>query len=178
MRKYETEKDNLAAERRDLLLTLPDFIEDLKTEVIYEDSQIWKADFKNPIGAILKQKRDKEQLSANNIPAKKNNDAKRPKYEVLDAVPDEVILEAIERIVDPQTPQTKNEVVFPVNSSRDESAKAEESRQEIQFRIVGNSLTEKISQNTMLWLLGLQSVFSHQLPDMPREYITHLVFDS
>lgn len=177
MRKYETEKDNLAAERRDLLLTLPDFIEDLKSEVIYEDSQIWKADFKNPIGSILKQKRDREQLTANNLPMKRMNDTKRPKYEVLDAVPDEVILEAIDRIVDPQSP-VKNEVVFPVNTSRDESAKAEESRQEIQFRIVGNSLTEKISQNTMLWLLGLQSVFSHQLPDMPREYITHLVFDS
>lgn len=178
MRKYETEKDNLAAERRDLLTSFPDFIKDLTTEVIYEDSEIWKSDFKNPIGTMLKQKRDKEQLSANNIPAKKVNDTKRPKYEVLDAVPDEVILEAIDRILDPQAPQSKTEVVFPVNSSRDESAKAEESREEIQFRIVGNSLTEKINQQTMLWLLGLQSVFSHQLPDMPREYITHLVFDS
>ena len=30
----------------------------------------------------------------------------------------------------------------------------------------------------MLWLIGLQNVFSHQLPRMPKEYITRLVFDS
>ena len=29
----------------------------------------------------------------------------------------------------------------------------------------------------MLWLIALQNVFSHQLPRMPKEYITRLVFD-
>lgn len=29
----------------------------------------------------------------------------------------------------------------------------------------------------MLWLLGLHNVFAHQLPGMPREYISQLVFD-
>lgn len=29
----------------------------------------------------------------------------------------------------------------------------------------------------MLWLLGLHSVFAHQLTEMPREYISQLVFD-
>lgn len=28
-----------------------------------------------------------------------------------------------------------------------------------------------------MWLVGLQNVFSHQLPRMPKEYITRLVFD-
>ncbi|XKL59939.1 hypothetical protein PGB90_000955 [Kerria lacca] len=29
----------------------------------------------------------------------------------------------------------------------------------------------------MMWLIGLQNVFAHQLPRMPREYITRLLFD-
>jgi len=42
---------------------------------------------------------------------------------------------------------------------------------------VANSLTEKVPKQTMLWLIALQNVFSHQLPRMPKEYITRLVFD-
>ncbi len=38
-------------------------------------------------------------------------------------------------------------------------------------------LDEKVSKQTMAWLVGLQNVFSHQLPRMPKEYITRLVFD-
>jgi histone acetyltransferase len=30
----------------------------------------------------------------------------------------------------------------------------------------------------LLWLLQLQSMFSAQLPKMPKEYITRIVFDS
>lgn len=163
-------------ERRDLLLYLPGFIDDLKKEVIYEDSQIWDSNFKPPIGLTMKQKRDREQLSANIVP-KKPTDVKRLKCDDLDTVTDEMVIEAIEHIGDP-TYANKNEIVFPVNAPRDEGAKTEESRQEIEFRIVGNSLTQSVSQNTMKWLLGLQSVFAHQLPDMPRDYIAHLVFDS
>ena len=29
----------------------------------------------------------------------------------------------------------------------------------------------------MLWLIAIQNIFSHQLPRMPKEYITRLVFD-
>lgn len=64
-----------------------------------------------------------------------------------------------------------------VNPPRDEDAKAEEQRREIEFHIVGNSLTRPVSKQSMLWLLGLHSVFAHQLPRMPREYISQLVFD-
>lgn len=174
--KYEEEKDRLPPERRDLLIYLPGFIDDLKKEVIYEDSQIWDPNFKQPIGLMMKQKRDREQLSAN-VASKKAAEVKRLKCDDLDAVTDEMVIEAIEHIGDPSY-VTKNEIVFPVNAPRDEGAKTEESRQEIEFRIVGNSLTQPVSQNTMKWLLGLQSVFAHQLPDMPRDYITHLVFDS
>lgn len=57
-------------------------------------------------------------------------------------------------------------------------AKLEEASGTIEFFLVGNSLTQKVSKQTMLWLIGLQNVFSHQLPRMPMEYISRLVFDS
>lgn len=60
---------------------------------------------------------------------------------------------------------------------RDEVAKQEEAGGTIEFFLVGNSLTKRVSKQTMLWLIGLQNVFSHQLPKMPMEYITRLVFD-
>jgi histone acetyltransferase len=67
--------------------------------------------------------------------------------------------------------------VFPENAPRDEAAKQEERRGLISFHVVGNSLTQTVSKQTMSWLVGLQNVFSHQLPRMPKEYITRLVFD-
>ncbi|GAB6030513.1 Histone acetyltransferase kat2b [Chamberlinius hualienensis] len=63
------------------------------------------------------------------------------------------------------------------NFARDETARNEEKRGSIEFHIVGNSLTQKVSKETIIWLIGLQNVFSHQLPRMPKEYITRLVFD-
>ena len=47
---------------------------------------------------------------------------------------------------------------------RDESAKIEEKKGLIEFHCVANSLTEKVPKQTMLWLIALQNVFSHQLP--------------
>lgn len=67
--------------------------------------------------------------------------------------------------------------MFPENAPRDEAAKQEERRGLISFHVVGNSLTQKVTKQTMSWLVGLQNVFSHQLPRMPKEYITRLVFD-
>lgn len=56
-------------------------------------------------------------------------------------------------------------------------ARNEEANNVIKFYILGNSLTQKVSKETMMWLIGLQNVFAHQLPRMPREYITRLLFD-
>ena len=61
--------------------------------------------------------------------------------------------------------------------ARDEGARSEERRGLIEFHIIGNSLSKKPSRQTMIWLIGLQNVFSYQLPRMPKEYITRLVFD-
>lgn len=57
------------------------------------------------------------------------------------------------------------------------SPQLEERKGNIEFHVIGNSLTQKVSKQTMLWLIGLQNVFSHQLPRMPKDYITRLVFD-
>lgn len=170
--KCREDSDRMPPERRAMLAYLPKFLETLKNEVVNEESPIWDPNFKQPIGLMLQRKRDREQLSAN----AKKPETKRVKLEDADDLTDEIVLETINRLNDSSSTNIK-EVVFPVNAPRDEAAKAEEKRGDIEFHIVGNSLTNPISKQTMLWLLGLQSVFSHQLPDMPREYITQLVFD-
>ena len=67
--------------------------------------------------------------------------------------------------------------ILPEHAPRDEGAKQEEKRNAIEFHCISNSLTERVPKQTMLWLIALQNVFSHQLPRMPKEYITRLVFD-
>lgn len=66
---------------------------------------------------------------------------------------------------------------FENEPERDETPKLEEKRKIIEFHVIGNSLTEPVSKQTMLWLIALQNVFSHQLPSMPKEYISQLLFD-
>lgn len=63
------------------------------------------------------------------------------------------------------------------NAARDETARLEERRGIIEFHVIGNSLSQKSNKKILMWLVGLQNVFSHQLPRMPKEYITRLVFD-
>lgn len=63
------------------------------------------------------------------------------------------------------------------NQARDEGARMEEQQGVISFHVVSNTLSRQPSRETLIWLIGLQNVFSHQLPRMPKEYITRLVFD-
>lgn len=69
-------------------------------------------------------------------------------------------------------------MVFSENTpATDEAPKMEEKRNIIQLHVIGNSLTEPVPKQTMMWLIGLQDVFSYHLPRMPRTYITQLLFD-
>ncbi|GAB1301184.1 Histone acetyltransferase KAT2B [Apodemus speciosus] len=78
----------------------------------------------------------------------------------------------------PATLAVRDETNFlSAHSARDEAARLEERRGVIEFHVVGNSLNQKPNKKTLMWLVGLQNVFSHQLPRMPKEYITRLVFD-
>lgn len=72
-------------------------------------------------------------------------------------------------------PQQTN--LLSAHSARDEAARLEERRGVIEFHVIGNSLNQKPNKRILMWLVGLQNVFSHQLPRMPKEYITRLVFD-
>lgn len=63
------------------------------------------------------------------------------------------------------------------NCARDEAARTEEKKGIIEFHVVSNSLNRVVDNQELIWLIGLQNVFSHQLPRMPKEYISRLVFD-
>ncbi|KAJ9586226.1 hypothetical protein L9F63_020135, partial [Diploptera punctata] len=101
---------------------------------------------------------------------------RRVMQESVEDLPETTIAEIIATIDAPPN-MIGPEAVFPENAPRDETAKQEQLGGIISFHVVGNSLTSAVSQQTMLWLIGLQNVFSHQLPRMPKEYISRLVFD-
>ena len=67
--------------------------------------------------------------------------------------------------------------LFAVHGARDEAARLQEKRGIIEFHVISNLLHTEPSEKILLWLIGLQNVFSHQLPRMPKEYITRIVFD-
>ncbi|XP_051926558.1 histone acetyltransferase KAT2B isoform X2 [Hippocampus zosterae] len=99
---------------------------------------------------------------------------KRPR--VVGDIPMELISEVMATIADPATvPETS---LLSAHSARDEAARLEERRGVIEFHVIGNSLNQKPNKRILMWLVGLQNVFSHQLPRMPKEYITRLVFDT
>lgn len=101
---------------------------------------------------------------------------KRKNEETFEDLPDETVAEIVASINDTNY-MSGSDAVFPPNVPRDETAKMEESQKIIEFHVVKNSLTRPVPKQTMLWLIGLQDVFSHQLPKTPKEYITQLLFD-
>ncbi|KAL6257354.1 hypothetical protein P5V15_010930 [Pogonomyrmex californicus] len=101
---------------------------------------------------------------------------KRKSEETFEDLSDETVAEIVATINDPNYMRGPD-AVFPPDVPRDETAKIEESRKIIEFHVVGNNLTQPVSKQTMLWLIGLHNVFSHQLVRMPKEYISQFVFD-
>ncbi len=67
--------------------------------------------------------------------------------------------------------------LFQANIARDEAARLEERRGVIEFHVISNTVIRRPARQVLIWLIGIQNVFSHQLPRMPKEYITRLVFD-
>lgn len=66
---------------------------------------------------------------------------------------------------------------FDDQVSRDHTAKQEEKKGTIRFQLIHNSLKHKPSDDHLLWMLELKQIFSRQLPRMPVDYITRIVFD-
>ncbi|XP_041932880.1 histone acetyltransferase KAT2B isoform X2 [Alosa sapidissima] len=102
-------------------------------------------------------------------------DCKRAR--VIGDIPMELINEVMSTITDPSAMLGPEPSLLSAHSARDEAARLEERRGVIEFHVIGNSLNQKPNKKVLMWLVGLQNVFSHQLPRMPKEYITRLVFD-
>ncbi|KAI6648798.1 Histone acetyltransferase KAT2B-like [Oopsacas minuta] len=62
--------------------------------------------------------------------------------------------------------------------TRESRAVEEENIGVIEFRIVFNNPNVAIDQEDIMRLVAAKSLFAYQLPKIPREYITRLVFDS
>uniref|UniRef100_A0A4W4DTF5 histone acetyltransferase n=1 Tax=Electrophorus electricus TaxID=8005 RepID=A0A4W4DTF5_ELEEL len=99
------------------------------------------------------------------------------KSRVIGDIPMELINEVMSTITDPTAMLGPETSLLSAHSARDEAARLEERRGVIEFHVIGNSLNQKPNKKILMWLVGLQNVFSHQLPRMPKEYITRLVFD-
>ncbi|KAJ0172618.1 hypothetical protein K1T71_011757 [Dendrolimus kikuchii] len=93
-----------------------------------------------------------------------------------DDVCERTVADIVATITDPNY-MCGPDALFQMQAPRDEAAKLEEQRKLIEFHVIGNSLTGAVNKQTMLWLIGLHNVFSHQLPEMTKEYISQLVFD-
>ncbi|XP_075982048.1 gcn5 acetyltransferase isoform X2 [Anticarsia gemmatalis] len=93
-----------------------------------------------------------------------------------DDVSERTVADIVATISDPNY-MCGPDALFQMQAPRDEAAKLEEQRKLIEFHVIGNSLTGVVQKQTMLWLIGLHNVFSHQLPEMTKEYISQLVFD-
>lgn len=138
---------------------LKEFLRQLKHEVNLNNSPIWMADFEPPIPSffntcLIEEKRlhtlIREIREERDRQANKGSD-------ILFSDP--------------------NSLIPDISSARDESARSEEKEGKIEFHIIGNSTNRQISKNDYIWLNSIQNVISHQLPRMPKEYITRLVFD-
>ena len=152
----------------------------LEEEIYSASSPIWDPEFKQtPPAHVTAGVTDvaaatsSKKRSAEEAVDEDNEDMKRKKVE--DESLEEQVAEIV-RVID-QNRMLGPQAMFPEHAPRDEAAKVEERKGIIEFHCVANSLTEKVPKQTMLWLIALQNVFSHQLPRMPKEYITRLVFD-
>lgn len=175
--KYHTDKDRerLPAEKLIVFESLPKFLEDFREEIANENSVIFDVAFKPSFPSPSTSASVKRELDSG---ADQKPCAKRLKKEVTgDDLPDHTVANVLSRINKEDYKAQMKVLNTVTNAARDEAAKGEELRNEISFHIIGNSLVKPVSKQSMLWLLGLQNVFAHQLPGMPKEYITQLVFD-
>uniref|UniRef100_A0A4W3JTF6 histone acetyltransferase n=1 Tax=Callorhinchus milii TaxID=7868 RepID=A0A4W3JTF6_CALMI len=160
------------------------FLSMLEEEVYSHSSPIWDLDFTVSSGNIqlgiqpgnfeLSHRRDEREKRKATEPYNLE-DAKRQR--VLGDIPMELVNEVMSTITDPAAMLGPETSLLSAHAARDEAARLEERRGVIEFHVVGNSLNQKPNKKMMMWLVGLQNVFSHQLPRMPKEYITRLVFD-
>ncbi|KAG5672066.1 hypothetical protein PVAND_002225 [Polypedilum vanderplanki] len=175
LQKYKADKDRekLPTEKLIVFDSLPKFLDDLREEISNDNSLIFDPTFKpvfpqNAIGI-------KRELDANS-----NDDGRVKKLKrenTCEDLSDFTVINILDRINDDDY-KINAEVLSSVKlTARDDVAKAEQSRNEISFHIIANSFKKQPSTENLAWLLTCKNVFAHQLPRMPKEYITQLVFD-
>lgn len=64
-----------------------------------------------------------------------------------------------------------------MSARRGQIAKDEEAAGVISFHVVWNTMARDQNEEKCAWLFQLQELFGAQLPKMPKEYITRIVFD-
>ncbi|XP_016991343.1 histone acetyltransferase KAT2A [Drosophila rhopaloa] len=196
-KKCISERDRFPEDKRSIITQMPKFLEALRAELLKDDSPIWDPNYRPPNSFVIQQRKRHQEVapavpgaSVATIAGAKRVSVGEPLHkrikkeptdrcssESLDDLPSDVVMRAMKSVSESKT-TNKAEILFPVNVSRDENVKAEEQKRAIEFHVVGNSLTKPVEKQTVLWLLGLQLVFAYQLPEMPREYISQLVFDT
>uniref|UniRef100_A0A3B4FU48 Histone acetyltransferase n=1 Tax=Pundamilia nyererei TaxID=303518 RepID=A0A3B4FU48_9CICH len=187
LEKFRVEKDKLLPEKRTLILThFPKFLSMLEEEIYGENSPIWEADFTMPASDGTQLGHQTGEAVIKNVALISGEKRKLPetltledakRIRVMGDIPMELVNEVMMTITDPAAMLGPETNLLTPNAARDETARLEERRGIIEFHVIGNSLSQKSNKKILMWLVGLQNVFSHQLPRMPKEYITRLVFD-
>lgn len=204
--KLNNEKDKMSSEKKQLVSErFPRFLEALQEELANLSSPIWSDDFKQStpsfVGRNCSSPNGKSKGALNSaksmkatspMPNKRKFDedrsesprfikqegrpeVKRSRIAIAGDLPDKQIAKVVNSVKEAKV--CLDSALLLDNCARDEAARTEEKKGIIEFHVVSNSLTRKVSQQELLWLVGLQNVFSHQLPRMPKEYISRLVFD-
>lgn len=164
IQKYKADKERakLPAEKLIVFDSLPKFLDDLRDEIGNESSLIFDPEFKPVFPASAVQGPIKRELDQNF-----NDDPrfKKIKSEITcEDLSDLTVMNILERINDDNY-KRHAEVLNSVKlSARDDAAKAEQSRNEISFHIIANSLEKPASPESLAWLLTCKNVFAHQLP--------------
>lgn len=151
-----TAEKRCQTERQKALLN--EFLQQLKIEINSNDSLIWATEFDPPIPSFFNTCLI-EETKLKSLIKEIKEERERQVNKGGDLFSDPVSL------------------IPEMSSARDESARIEEKHGKIEFHIIGNSMNRRIDKHDYLWLNAIQNVISHQLPRMPKEYITRLVFD-
>ncbi|CAH0719044.1 unnamed protein product, partial [Brenthis ino] len=181
MDKCHSERDRMPPEKRILVLNhFPRFLGLLEEEIFSSNSPIWDPEFKQippvHLQSIIDNKTRSVKQEALKRSAERGGDAGAKRRRDDDDVSERTVADIVATISDPNY-MCGPDALFQMQAPRDEAAKLEEQRKLIEFHVIGNSLTGAVNKQTMLWLIGLHNVFSHQLPEMTKEYISQLVFD-
>lgn len=137
---------------------LNEFLQELKIQVNSNESPIWSTDFEPPVPSFFNTCLIEESKLHSLI-------------KEITEERDRAAVKGGDLFSDPSS------LIPDMTSARDESARVEEKHGKIEFHIIGNSMNKRVNRQDYLWLNSLQNVISHQLPRMPKEYITRLVFD-